>query len=140
MSTHLNRDRIESNLSVPGIRGYQENALVCTLAPTSLQGQSESRPNPDAGPKGILVLTHRPIKLGLISKLLMRAFSWCSQTILYFTPSKCEARPFKTRKHTGALCLRFAFFCCVCTVVIIQCTRLAKVDMNATSLVEKILC
>ena len=30
---------------------------VCRLAPTSLQGQPESRPDPEAGPKGILVLT-----------------------------------------------------------------------------------
>ena len=27
-STHLNRDKIESNLSVPGIQGHQENALI----------------------------------------------------------------------------------------------------------------
>ena len=26
--THLNRDKIESNLSVPGIQGLQENALT----------------------------------------------------------------------------------------------------------------
>ena len=26
--THLNRDKIESNLSVPGIKGHQENALI----------------------------------------------------------------------------------------------------------------
>ena len=25
---HLNRDKIESNLSVPGIQGHQENALI----------------------------------------------------------------------------------------------------------------
>ena len=27
-SAHLNRDKIESNLSVPGIQGHQENALI----------------------------------------------------------------------------------------------------------------
>ena len=26
--SHLNRDTIESNLSVPGIQGYQENTLI----------------------------------------------------------------------------------------------------------------
>ena len=29
--THLNRDHIESNLSVPGIQGHQENALYKSL-------------------------------------------------------------------------------------------------------------
>ena len=51
-----------------------------------------------------------------------------------------SATPEGSSIHAKALCLRFAFFCCVCTVLItIQCTRIAKVDMNATRLVEKIL-
>ena len=49
---------------------------VCRLAPLSLWGQSESRPDPEAGPKGILILAYRNIKTGLVLKLLMRAFSW----------------------------------------------------------------
>ena len=74
---HLNRNQIESNLSVPGIQGCHENALyksfemrpldpwyVCRLASLSPKGQPESRPDPEAGPKGILMLTHRHIKWG----------------------------------------------------------------------------
>ena len=67
LGIHLNRDKIESNLSVPVIQGCRENALfknfqtsphypwyVCRLAPTSLEAQPESTPDPEAGPKGIL--------------------------------------------------------------------------------------
>ena len=39
-------------------------------------GQSESRPDPEAGPKGILMPANKHIKRGLVLKLLMRVFSW----------------------------------------------------------------
>ena len=51
--THLNRDKIESNLSVPRIQGCHENALFKSSETSS----HIIRPDPDAGPKGILVLT-----------------------------------------------------------------------------------
>ena len=50
-------------------------SYVCMLAQTSLYGQTESRPDTEAGPKGIMVLAYRHIKRGLVLKLLKRAFS-----------------------------------------------------------------
>ena len=51
--THLNRDRIESNLRVPGIQGCNENALYESFKTSPhlicLWGQPES--SPEAGPK-----------------------------------------------------------------------------------------
>ena len=35
-----------------------------------------ARPDPEADPKGILMLAYRHIKWGLVSKLLQRALSW----------------------------------------------------------------
>ena len=35
-----------------------------------------TRPDPEPGPKGILMLAYRHIKWGLVLKLFMGAFSW----------------------------------------------------------------
>ena len=68
----------EGAMRMPCVRASNRASswYVCRLSPTTLQGQPESRPDPGAGPKGILMLAYRDIKWGLISKLLMRAFSW----------------------------------------------------------------
>ena len=85
---HLRKNKIEFNLSVPGIQGHQENTLyksfetsphlICLSRPASrsLEGQSETRPEPEAGPEELLVLAQRHINGVLIWKLLMRAFLW----------------------------------------------------------------
>ena len=70
-ATYFNRDQFESNLSVstyldskgairmPTVRAEKRapTGYVCRLAPTSSLGQPESRPDPEAGPKGISMLT-----------------------------------------------------------------------------------
>ena len=49
---------------------------VCRLASISLNGQPLDQVWVQSGPKGMLVLAHRHMERGLISKLLKRAFSW----------------------------------------------------------------
>ena len=80
--SHLNRNKIESNLSVPGIQRHHENALIksfetsshliCLLASTDipLGPASGSGLWIRAGLEGMLVLTYRHIKWGLLSKHL----------------------------------------------------------------------
>ena len=76
-----NNNQIETNLSLPGIRGCHENALyksfetsphlICLYASTKIPlGQPESRPDPVVGSNGILVLTKGHIRRGLVLKLL----------------------------------------------------------------------
>ena len=80
---HLNRDKIKSNLSVPGIQGHQENALIKSfkmsphliylwVSSKTLQGQPVDQVWIQAGPKGMLMLVYRHIKQGLISSSYAR--------------------------------------------------------------------
>ena len=70
---HLNKDKIESNLSVPGIQGHQENALIKSFEmslhliclrqskiPANGKSNPESRlkvlrPDPEAGHKWLFI-------------------------------------------------------------------------------------
>ena len=63
--THLNKENIESNLSLSGIQGHQENALIKSIlmsphliclqvSPQIPQGQSLDQVWIQAGPKGML--------------------------------------------------------------------------------------
>ena len=83
MRSHLNRDKIKSNLSVPGIQGCNESALCKNFetspyllrlyASTNSQGQPKSKPDPEAGPKRILTLTYRAI-LGQLENVVKNIY------------------------------------------------------------------
>ena len=77
--SHLNRDNIESNFSVPVIQEHNENALIKSFAMSphlicfqvSLKiplGQLLDQVWTQVGPKGMFVLAYRHFKWGLISK------------------------------------------------------------------------